>query len=240
MGKFIKFDDHMFQMGWFNHHRRIPWFGFASNFHGSKKRVSQNSFLEVPATEVRSLTNARLEYKTNVETKVWSLVDFAWMSLGARWWKLQKTGTEFSPQKWRLLLFRIWGICYLCLTSERNDLELFFWRFVPVWSHTQADTVRSRVTKTYCRSLFFKELLPKLRKTSLPKTVQFFWNKSRQTRRLYRNDHLRNQVPCYFQDVYVGKWVFPSNPWTLQWKGLNLLKIVIFEGSGFLGLDIPC
>ena len=129
---------------------------FASNFHGSKKRVSQNSFLEVPATEVRSLTNARLEYKTNVETKVWSLVDFAWMSLGARWWKLQKTGTEFSPQKWRLLLFRIWGICYLCLTSERNDLEFFFWRFVPVWSHTQADTVRSRVTKTYCRSLFLK------------------------------------------------------------------------------------
>ena len=33
----------------------------------------------------------------------------------------------------------------------------------------------------------------------------------------------------------------PKNPWTLQWKGLNLysrgrvLKIAIFEGSGFLG-----
>ena len=43
----------------------------------------------------------------------------------------------------------------------------------------------------------------------------------------------------------VAKHNRPKNPWTLQWKGLNLynkgirvLKIAIFEGSGFLGRDL--
>ncbi len=40
----------------------------------------------------------------------------------------------------------------------------------------------------------------------------------------------------------LEEWMYPKDPWTLQWRGWNLydagvwaLKIGIFEGSGYLG-----